>query len=123
MPGDPTRNRSVLSSLKPSLVQPAAAPPPAELERKLLGDTPEPERETVAIEPAPRMEGPGERRRGKVPTTPVTFHLPIELRNRIKLTAQAKGMTMTDFVIDALEIHLEKNAISEADVRRLLGLI
>jgi predicted transcriptional regulator len=52
----------------------------------------------------------------------VTFHLPIELRDRIKVTAQAKQVTMLEIATAALEQYLERNPVSEADLRRLLGL-
>jgi len=54
--------------------------------------------------------------------TPVTFHLPVELRDKIKLTAQAKQKTMVEIAIEALRTYLEKNPVSESDLRRMLGL-
>jgi predicted transcriptional regulator len=55
-------------------------------------------------------------------TTPVTFHLPVELRDKLKLTAQAKQKTMVEIAIEALRTYLEKNPVSESDLRRMLGL-
>jgi len=58
-----------------------------------------------------------------VPTVPVTFHLPIELRDRIKITAQAKQKTMLEIAVEALQDYLDRNHVSESDLRKLLGLL
>jgi hypothetical protein len=46
----------------------------------------------------------------------------VELRDRIKITAQAKQKTMVDLAIEAFADYLERNPVSEADLRKLLGL-
>lgn len=122
MSGEP--KRSVLSELKRPLMQAPAAVPPA-LEERLLGRTPQPDPgapppssaggTAAAMEREPR-------RPARKPTVPVTFHLPIELRDRIKVTAQAKQRTMLDIAVQALTEYLDRNPASESDLRRLLGL-
>lgn len=109
MSGDP--KRSVLSDLKRPLIQPMAVPS-QKLEDHLLGadaTTPPTRQEDRATTP-------------RVVTTPVTFHLPVELRDKLKLTAQAKQKTMVEIAIEALRAYLEKNPVSESDLRRMLGL-
>jgi hypothetical protein len=124
MPSDP--KRSVLSDLRKPLVQPTNTLP-AGLEERLLGTTATtPGSRDVPVSPS--LEGPPastestKRTRQRVPTVPVTFHLPIELRDKIKLTAQAKQRTMLEIAVEALQDYLERNQVSEADLRKLLGL-
>jgi hypothetical protein len=105
MPSDP--KRSVLSDLKRPLMQPTAISS-QKLEEHLLGS------EQTAT--------PMEISTPRVITTPVTFHLPVELRDKLKLTAQAKQKTMVEIAIEALRTYLEKNPVSESDIRRMLGL-
>jgi hypothetical protein len=106
------QRRSILSNLaKPSLAQPRSIATPA-AEEKLLGYAEAP------VAPAPIADV----RKEKVPTTPVTFHLPIDLRDKLKITAQAKGTTMLELVREAIEKHLSDNPVSEADLRKLLRL-
>lgn len=101
--------RSVLSELKRPLLAPAPQAAQSALEEQLLGQgSPGPE-----AQPA---------RRQKVPTVPVTFHLPVELRDRIKIAAQAKRRTMLDIAVEALNEHLARNPVTEQDLRRLLGM-
>ena len=112
MPSDP--KRSVLSDLKRPLMQPVAVSS-QKLEEQLLGT----EQATTPIEVAQQEH------HAAVPrpvTTPVTFHLPVELRDKLKLTAQAKQKTMVEIAIEALRTYLEKNPVSESDLRRMLGL-
>jgi hypothetical protein len=112
VPGDP--KRSVLSDLKRPLMEPGPASSHV-LEKRLLGE----EEESGAGEVVP----PADRRTAaRVATVPVTFHLPVELRDKLKLTAQAKQKTMVEIAIEALRAYLEKNPVSESDLRRLLGL-
>ena len=121
MSGD-FKPRSVLSELRKPLLQPPAAVSPA-LEERLLGPAPAPSfpdpvapaqpAAAVAVAPAARK---------KVPTVPVTFHLPVDLRDKVKVTAQAKQTTMLEIAVEALNEYLTKNPVSEADFRRLLGL-
>jgi hypothetical protein len=125
MPGDP--KRSVLSDLRKPLAQPTSSVP-AGLEERLLGSV------TTAAAPSdshvlPSVAGtPTKPESGKgttrqrVPTVPVTFHLPIELRDKIKITAQAKQRTMLEIAVEALQDYLDRNQVSEADLRKLLGL-
>ena len=121
--------RSVLSDLKRPLMQPHSGIS-AELESKLLG-TAMPviaEPKSLPDQPAspsqamPRVEAPPALKKAKTPTVPVTFHLPIELRDKVKLTAQAKQTTMLEIAVEALNDYLSRNPVSEADVRRMLGL-
>ena len=117
MSGD-FKPRSVLSELKKPLLQPQSPVSPA-LEQRLLGGggtplAPHPEPIQAAPSPPPV--------RKKAPTVPVTFHLPVDLRDKIKVTAQAKQMTMLEIAIEALNDYLSKHPVSEADLRRLLGL-
>jgi hypothetical protein len=112
MPSDP--KRSVLSDLKRPLMQPGAISS-QKLEERLLG----PEQATPVLETSSqehRMTAP------RAVTTPVTFHLPVELRDKLKLTAQAKQKTMVEIAVEALRTYLEKNPVSESDLRRMLGL-
>jgi hypothetical protein len=44
------------------------------------------------------------------------------MRDRIKLTAQAKGVTQLELAKAALQEYLDKNPVSEQDLRRLLNL-
>lgn len=125
MPGDP--KRSVLSELRKPLAQPTTSVP-AGLEERLLGTV------TTALASsdsqvllseagtANRPESGKDTKKQRVPTVPVTFHLPIELRDKIKLTAQAKQRTMLEIAVEALRDYLERNQVSEADLRKLLGL-
>lgn len=122
--------RSVLSDLKRPLMQPHSGIS-AELENKLLGtalpvvsepksvtpDPPAPQAQAM-----PRVDAPAALKKAKTPTVPVTFHLPIELRDKVKLTAQAKQTTMLEIAVEALNDYLGRNPVSEADVRRMLGL-
>jgi hypothetical protein len=118
MPGD--TKRSVLSDLRRPLLQPPSTVSAA-LEEKLLGV---PAVTPSSPPPASAVESGEDTRstRGKVPTVPVTFHLPIALRDRLKLTAQAQQRTMVDLASEALEQYLDHHPVSEAAVRRLLGL-
>ena len=112
MPSDP--KRSVLSDLKRPLMQPVVVSS-HKLEEHLLGT----EQATIPAEVAQHEH------RAATPravTTPVTFHLPVELRDKLKLTAQAKQKTMVEIAIEALRTYLEKNPVSESDLRRMLGL-
>ena len=122
--------RSVLSELRRPLLQPNSGIS-AELESRLLGSTASPITEAgrsspqlplPAPAPATPVAVPPSAKKAKSATVPVTFHLPIELRDKIKLTAQAKQMTMLEIAIDALNGYLGHNPVSEADVRRMLGL-
>jgi hypothetical protein len=114
MSGDAKRNPSVLSGLKRPLLQGDATATRA-LEEHLLG--PEPSASIgESQEPAVGLKPP------RVPTVPVTFHLPIDLRDKLRITAQAKQKTMVEMAIEALRTYLEKNAVSEADLRRMLGM-
>ena len=122
--------RSVLSDLKRPLMQPHSGIS-AELENRLLGTAlpvaaePKPamaEPPAPAVQAAPRVEAPVAAKKAKTPTVPVTFHLPIELRDKVKLTAQAKQTTMLEIAVEALNDYLGRNPVSEADVRRMLGL-
>ncbi len=108
MPSNP--KRSVLSDLKRPLVQPVAVSS-QKLEEHLLGS----EQEEVNQQDH-RVNTP------RVVTIPVTFHLPVELRDKLKLTAQAKQKTMVEIAVEALRSYLEKNPVSESDLRRMLGL-
>jgi hypothetical protein len=113
VPGDP--KRSVLSGLKRPLMQPVVVSS-QKLEEHLLGG------EQGATTP---MEAPQQEHLAEIPravTTPVTFHLPVELRDKLKLTAQAKQKTMVEIATEALRSYLEKNPVSESDLRRMLGL-
>ncbi len=111
MSGDP--KRSVLSDLRKPLAQPTSNVPVG-LEERLLGSV---------TTPAESSDESGKRiTKKRVPTVPVTFHLPIELRDKIKLTAQAKQRTMLEIAVEALRDYLERNQVSEADLRKLLGL-
>ncbi len=113
---------SVLANLrKPSLVQPVQQVNAA-LEEKILGPAqPESSSGTSAQPAAERL--PAERavqtRRSKEATTPVTFHLPVKLRDRIKKTAQAKGITMLELVTEAIEVHLDKNRPTTEELKRM----
>ncbi len=105
--------------------------------RSVLSDLKRPLMEPVAIS-SQRMEehllGTGSTNTGEIPqqehktsaprtiTIPVTFHLPVDLRDKLKLTAQAKQKTMVEIAIEALRTYLEKNPVSESDLRRILGL-
>jgi hypothetical protein len=112
VPSDP--KRSVLSDLKRPLMQPVAVSS-QKLEEHLLG----------AEQATTPMEVAQQEHRAATPravTTPVTFHLPVELRDKLKLTAQAKQKTMVEIAIEALRTYLEKNPVSESDLRRMLGL-
>ena len=111
MSGD--AKRSILGDLKKPLLQPSTAVP-AELEERLLGTAPA---EPASAPPPRRREA-----RTRVATVPVTFHLPVELRDRIKITAQAKQKTMLEIAMEALEEYLARNPVLEADLKRLLGL-
>lgn len=108
MSGD-SKPRSVLSELKKPLLQPSI-PPSEALEARLLGAT-------GGTAPAPL-----EPRKSKEPTVPVTFHLPVKLRDRIKVTAQAHDRTMLEIAVEALETYLDRHPVTESDLRRLLGL-
>jgi hypothetical protein len=125
MPGE--SKRSVLSELKKPLLQPPTLVPAA-LEEHLLGTATAPYPATKPGSLPPEAEIPpeppisGRRSKTRVPTVPVTFHLPVELRDRIKITAQAKQKTMVDLAIEAFADYLGRNPVSEADLRRLLGL-
>jgi hypothetical protein len=125
MPGE--SKRSVLSELKKPLLQPPNLVP-AGLEEHLLGTTPAPQpvSEPEAFRPVTEIHSEriasGRPSKVRVPTVPVTFHLPVELRDRIKITAQAKQKTMVDLAIEAFADYLERNPVSEADLRKLLGL-
>jgi hypothetical protein len=112
MPSDSKRT-SILGELKRPLLQPSG-PVSQRLEEQLLG-TQETGREVG--QPVPNRAEPA-----RVATVPVTFHLPVELRDKIKLTAQAKKKTMIEIAIEALQTYLDKDPVSEADLRRLLGL-
>ena len=112
MPSDP--KRSVLSDLKRPLMQPGPISS-QKLEERLLGSE----------APSAAMEISQQENRAAAPrtvTTPVTFHLPVELRDKLKLTAQAKQKTMVEIAVEALRAYLEKNPVSESDLRRMLGL-
>ena len=111
MPSDP--KRSVLSDLRRPLMQPGATSS-QKLEEHLLGS----DQPTVAME-VPRQE---HRAPPRTVTTPVTFHLPVELRDKLKLTAQATQKTMVEIAVEALRTYLDKNPVSESDLRRMLGL-
>jgi hypothetical protein len=116
MPGD--AKRSVLSDLRKPLAQPTSSVPPG-MEQHLLG------RSAAGSERVDASAGPESGKRAskqRVPTVPVTFHLPIDLRDKIKLTAQAKQRTMLEIAVEALRDYLDRNQVSEADLRRLLGL-
>lgn len=131
-----TKSRSVLSELKKPLIQPAPTPVPDALEQRLLGVATAARPQTVVEPPpppspaaaapvqdfAPPVAEPPSARRSKLPTVPVTFHLPVRLRDRIKVTAQAQQRTMLEIAVEALEGYLERHPVSEQDVRRLLGL-
>ncbi len=108
MSGD-SKPRSVLSELKKPLLQ-HTMPPSEALEARLLG---------VAAGAAPAAAEP---RKAKEPTVPVTFHLPVKLRDRIKVTAQAHDRTMLEIAVEALENYLDQHPVTESDLRRLLGL-
>jgi len=102
------KHRSVLSELrKPPLMQPAGTVPAA-LEEGLLGSVSEAQ--------------PARTRKEKVATVPVTFHLPVALRDRLKVTAQARQKTMLEMAVEALEDYLGRRPVSEAELRRLLGI-
>lgn len=98
---------------KPLLV-PASAPTTPALEEALLG------REGTHREPEPKPQP--EPRQEKEPTTPVTFHLPIRLRDRIRMTARVKNMTQLEVAKAALEAYLDSHPVSEAEIRALLSL-
>ena len=125
MSGD-TKPRSVLSELKrPLLSQPQTVS--QTLEERLLG----PMAAAPALEPPPAAtpepltvkETPKEApKKAKEPTVPVTFHLPVKLRDRIKVTAQAQQRTMLEIAVEALEGYLDHHPVTETDLRRLLGL-
>jgi hypothetical protein len=121
MPGE--SKRSVLSELKKPLLQPPNLIP-AELEEHLLGTAAPPATESEALRPETEIQPTpsGRRSKARVPTVPVTFHLPVELRDRIKITAQAKQKTMLDLAVEAFDDYLDRNPVSEADLRRLLRL-
>jgi len=110
---DQPKSRSILSELKKPLIQPAAAVDPV-LEQRLLGGP--------HAAPAPASPPPDTRAKAKIPTVPVTFHLPVRLRDRIKITAQAQQRTMVEIAVEALESYLDRHPVSEDDLRRLLGL-
>jgi len=115
-----TKPRSVLSELrKPQLIEPSSAVPAA-LEEKLLGGGQG--SGTAAVLAKSEPVEPARGKRTKVPTVPVTFHLPVELRDRIKLTAQAKQKTMLELALEAFQEYLGRNPVSEQDLRRLLGM-
>jgi hypothetical protein len=113
---------SVLANLrKPSLVQPVQQVNAA-LEEKILGPAPSESSSGASAHPvaAPINTEPAvQTRRPKEPTTPVTFHLPIKLRDRIKKTAQAKGITMLELVTEAIEVHLDKNRPTVEELKRM----
>ena len=109
MPGD-AKPRSILSELKKPLL-PQASTSPNALEEKLLG--------VQGAAPAP---APPSSHKAKEPTVPVTFHLPVRLRDRIKVTAQAQQRTMLEIAVEALEGYLDGHRVTETDLRRLLGL-
>lgn len=112
MSSDP--KRSVLSDLKRPLMEPTAISS-AKLEEHLLG--PKQPADVAELPPQePRVPAP------RTITTPVTFHLPVELRDKLKLTAQAKQKTMVEIAIEALRTYLDNNPVSESDLRRMLGL-
>lgn len=120
MSGNP--KRSVLSDLRRPLVQPTSTVP-AGLEEQLLGAPSTPPITNAAPETTPARTELGVRTtKHRVPTVPVTFHLPIELRDKIKITAQAKQKTMLEIAVEALQDYLDRNQVSEADLRKLLGL-
>ena len=124
MAGDP--KRSVLSELRKPLMQPTDQVSP-ELEERLLGSSRQPAPKAPSVETGPSQApaiSPVAQPHGKrrVPTVPVTFHLPIELRDKIKITAQAKQRTMLEIAVEALQEYLDRNKVSEDDLRRLLGL-
>jgi hypothetical protein len=112
MSGD-AKPRSILSELKKPLLQPNPGASQA-LEDKLLG--------TSGTAPALAPEPPPMPRKAKEPTVPVTFHLPVKLRDRIKVSAQAQQRTMLEIAVEALEAHLDRHPVTETDLRRLLGL-
>jgi hypothetical protein len=116
MSGESRPGGSVLSSLKRPLLTNQPQSVPTVLEEKLLG--PEHGREVTIPEPSRNIL----ERSGKVPTVPVTFHLPIAMRDRLKLTAQAKGLTQLEIAKTALQEYLDKHPVSEQDLRRLLNL-
>lgn len=116
---DQSKPRSVLSELKKPLIQPTSAVNP-ELEQRLLGGDRLPPPAPPAPEPPPPVAEP--RAKGKAPTVPVTFHLPVRLRDRIKITAQAQQRTMLEIAVEAFESYLDRHPVSEQDLRRLLGL-
>lgn len=106
--------RSVLSSMpRPSLNQ-TVVPVAPEAEQALLGG-----RSSETVVPVSSVES---KTRGKIPTVPVTFHLPIEMRDRLKVTAQIKNTTMLELAREAFRRFLDENPVSEADIRRALGL-
>ncbi len=115
MSGD-TKPRSVLSELKRPLLQSAGALPPG-VEEHLLGRGP-----SRNPPPAPVSSEPAPVRRPKAPTIPVTFHLPVDLRDRLKVTAQAKQRTMLDLAVEALSEYMSRNPVTEQDLRRMLGI-
>lgn len=119
MSGD--TKRSVLSDLRRPLLQPSSVVPAA-LEEKLLGGASSGSVALPAPEPRPVEPAPAAQSRAKAPTVPVTFHLAISLRDRLKITAQAQQRTMVEIASEALEEYLSRHPVSEADVRRLLGL-
>ncbi|MBM3738126.1 MAG: hypothetical protein FJW39_20280 [Acidobacteria bacterium] len=109
-----SKPRSVLSELKRPLLA-HSVPVSGDLEDHLLG--------RGGAVPAPDPASlPGASRKAKVPTVPVTFHLPLELRDRLKVTAQAHQRTMLDIAVEALNDYLSRNPVTERDLRRLLGL-
>ena len=98
---------------KQALFVPTSVAAP-ELEDALLG------KEGGLHPSAPEIEH--ELRQEKESTIPVTFHLPVRLRDKIRMTARAKNITMLEFAKAALETHLERHPVTEAELRALLNL-
>jgi len=117
MPSDP--KRSVLSELRRPLIQPSATVSTA-LEERLLGSAPKETASSTSSGTERQVTRPKAKQR--VPTVPVTFHLPIELRDKIKITAQAQQKTMLEIAVEAFQDYLQRNKVSEEDLRKLLGL-
>lgn len=111
---DNNRPGSILRNLhRPSLVS-------AEAEQALLGQgNAPPARPQSEATPtiAPRKVADE-----RTPTVPVTFHLPVQLRDQLRRVALARNQTMVNLVRQQLEHYLAANPLTEEERNRLLGL-
>jgi hypothetical protein len=54
-------------------------------------------------------------------TRPATYHLPVDLLQRLRATCRIKNTTMVEFVRQAIEEALERQRPTREEIGRLLG--